>query len=88
MKSKPQVPANLAGLPAISLPVAKAVVPRGGTDVIVPVGMQLMAKRFDEETLLYAAQGLEVAMPFHTPERVFDLSGRRPALLSSENSRR
>ena len=55
MKSKPQVPANLAGLPAISLPVAKAVVPRGGTDVIVPVGMQLMAKRFDEETLLYAA---------------------------------
>jgi len=46
---------NLAGLPAISLPVAKA---ENG----MPVGLQLIAKAFDEQTLFDGALGLENAL--------------------------
>ncbi|HSG81200.1 MAG TPA: amidase family protein, partial [Gemmatimonadota bacterium] len=45
------VTANLAGLPAISIPI-------GRVDGL-PVGGQLMARRFDEETMLRAAHALE-----------------------------
>lgn len=44
-------PANLAGVPAVSLPAGRS---RG-----LPVGVQLIAKHFDEERLLHAARVLE-----------------------------
>lgn len=50
------VSANLAGLPAISLPVG---LDREG----LPIGMQLMAAPFAEERLLAAAQSLESLLP-------------------------
>lgn len=46
---------NLAGLPALSLPVATA---ENG----MPVGLQLIAKAFDEQTLFDGALGLETAL--------------------------
>lgn len=46
---------NLAGLPALSLPVATA-------DNGMPVGLQLIAKPFDEQTLFDGALGLETAL--------------------------
>ncbi|MBX5464082.1 MAG: Asp-tRNA(Asn)/Glu-tRNA(Gln) amidotransferase subunit GatA [Clostridia bacterium] len=48
------IPANLAGLPAISLPCGSA----GG----LPVGAQLMAAPFEEALLLRAARALEAAL--------------------------
>ena len=46
------VSANLAGLPAISIPC-------GLTDARLPAGLQLTARPFDESTLLRAADALE-----------------------------
>lgn len=46
------IPANLAGIPAISLPC-------GFTASGLPVGVQLMGRPFDEETLIRAAYTLE-----------------------------
>jgi len=48
---------NLAGLPAISLPVDRA---ENG----LPVGLQLIAKAFDEQTLFDGALSLEQAVNF------------------------
>ncbi|OGI21427.1 MAG: aspartyl/glutamyl-tRNA amidotransferase subunit A [Candidatus Moranbacteria bacterium RIFCSPHIGHO2_01_FULL_55_24] len=47
------VPANLAGVPAISFPI--------GEESGLPVGGQLMGKWFDEETLLRAAHAFETS---------------------------
>lgn len=44
--------ANLSGLPALSLPVAKD--PLG-----LPIGMQFIAKAFDEQSLLDVSYALE-----------------------------
>ncbi len=49
---------NLAGLPAISLPVDTA---ENG----MPVGLQLIAKAFDEQTLFDGALSLEKAVQYH-----------------------
>jgi aspartyl-tRNA(Asn)/glutamyl-tRNA(Gln) amidotransferase subunit A len=49
------VTANLAGLPAISLPMGFA--REGGRDL--PLGLQIMAPAFGEETLLRAARMFE-----------------------------
>ncbi len=46
------VPASLAGLPAIS-------VPAGRSAEGLPLGLQLIARPFDEETLLAASHILE-----------------------------
>jgi len=46
------IPANLAGIPAISLPC-------GYSNDGLPIGLQLMAKHFDEETLIRAAYTYE-----------------------------
>jgi len=46
---------NLAGLPALSLPVAK-------NESGMPVGLQLIAPAFDEQTLFDGALGLENAL--------------------------
>jgi len=51
-------PANLAGLPAISLPC-------GFSSDGLPVGLQLIGRRFDEATLLRAAYVYERATPWH-----------------------
>jgi aspartyl-tRNA(Asn)/glutamyl-tRNA(Gln) amidotransferase subunit A len=70
------VPANLAGLPALSLPVGTATVrvlaeaAAGEMEVEVPVGMQLLARPFDEATLLRVGAALEAAAAFQLPDRV------------------
>ena len=52
------ISANLAGVPAISLPC-------GFTKSGLPIGMQLMAKPFDEEKLFKAASAYEQATEWH-----------------------
>ena len=53
------VPVNLAGLPAISLP--------GGLDETgLPLGLQLIGKSFDEQTILNAAYALEEKIGFQS----------------------
>ena len=54
------VAANLAGLPAISMPC-------GLTENNLPVGLQLTARPFDEALLLRAADALERRMPRRRP---------------------
>ncbi|MEE2996765.1 MAG: amidase, partial [Pseudomonadota bacterium] len=51
------VPASLAGLPAIS-------VPAGLSGEGLPLGLQLIGRAFDEETMFRAAQALEDAAEF------------------------
>ena len=51
------VPVNLAGLPGISLPT-------GLSSNGLPLGLQLIGRTFDEETLLRAAGVLEEAAGF------------------------
>ena len=54
------VSANLAGLPAISIPC-------GMTREQLPVGLQLTARPFDEATLLRAAEAMERRLPRRQP---------------------
>ena len=56
------IPANMAGIPAISLPCG--FVPSDGG--ALPVGLQLMAPAFGEETLLRLAHAYEQATDWHT----------------------
>jgi len=51
------IPANLAGVPAISVPC--------GFSSGLPIGLQLLTKPFDEPTLLGAAQAFEQATEHH-----------------------
>ncbi|MFT9004440.1 MAG: Asp-tRNA(Asn)/Glu-tRNA(Gln) amidotransferase subunit GatA [Liquorilactobacillus hordei] len=51
------IPVNLAGLPGMSLPAGFA----NG----LPIGMQLIANRFDEETMYRAGYAFEQATDFH-----------------------
>ncbi len=61
------VPASMAGLPGIS-------VPAGLSEEGLPLGLQLIGRAFDEETLLRAAGVLERAADF-TAEPAF-IAGR------------
>ncbi|KAJ0402036.1 hypothetical protein ATCC90586_010184 [Pythium insidiosum] len=62
------IPANLAGVPAVSVPAALT---RDGS---YPLGLQLLSARKQEDTLLRVAQALEQHADFgsNIPERVFD----------------
>ena len=51
------IPASMAGLPGISVPVS---LDKDG----LPLGLQLIGRAFDEETLLRAAAALEKAAAF------------------------
>jgi aspartyl-tRNA(Asn)/glutamyl-tRNA(Gln) amidotransferase subunit A len=52
------IPANLAGLPAISIPC-------GFSDTGLPIGLQIMAKPFDEEAVFRAAYTFEQSTDHH-----------------------
>lgn len=52
------IPANLAGIPAISVPC-------GIGEDSMPIGLQIMGKALDEETVLKAAYAFEQATDFH-----------------------
>ena len=52
------IPANLAGIPALSVPC-------GFTRDNLPVGLHLMGRHFDEATLLRAGYSFEQATDFH-----------------------
>ena len=58
------IPVNLAGLPAMSLPC-------GFTGQQLPIGLQVIAPPFHEETIFQVAAAFEASTQFHT---------RRPAL--------
>ena len=52
------VPVNIAGLPAVSIPC-------GFTKENMPIGLQFIAKAFDEETLLNVAYSYEQNTEFN-----------------------
>lgn len=52
------IPANLAGLPAMSIPC-------GLSTLGLPIGLQIMAKPFDEETIFRVAYTFEQNTPHH-----------------------
>lgn len=52
------IPINLAGVPAISIPC--------GFDGDLPLGLQIIGKHFDEETIYRTAYAYEKATDFHT----------------------
>ncbi len=56
------IPVNLAGLPGMSIP--------GGFSEGLPVGLQLIGKRFDENTLYKAAYAFEQATDFHKKQPI------------------
>ena len=62
------LPANLAGLPGISIPV-------GFDDSHLPIGLQLLGPRFREDVLLRAAHAYQQATDWHTKIPTVD-SGR------------
>ena len=51
-------PFNLSGQPGISVPTR-------WSDRGLPIGVQLVGRRFEEATLLQVARQLENAMPWH-----------------------
>ena len=61
------LPVNIAGLPGMSVPCGFVEV--GGMEL--PLGLQVLARPFDEATMLRVAHAYEQATPWHT---------RRPAL--------
>ena len=52
------IPANLAGLPAMSVPC-------GFSKTGLPIGMQILAKAFDEAAIFRAAYTFEQNTDFH-----------------------
>jgi len=65
------IPVNLAGLPGISVPCGLA----GG----LPIGLQLIGRPFDEETVLRAAHAYEQATEWHRRRPPLDGAGDETA---------
>jgi aspartyl-tRNA(Asn)/glutamyl-tRNA(Gln) amidotransferase subunit A len=64
------VPADLAGLPAVSVPA--------GLSDGLPLGLQIIGRAFDEETVLRVGAVLEEAAAFtHLPSFIADSRGSR-----------
>jgi len=63
------VGANLAGLPAITLPAGLAEV----DGMKLPIGMQLIGPAFEEPTLLRIARMFEQATPWHDAKPDMDV---------------
>jgi len=62
------VPADLAGLPAVSVPA--------GLSDGLPLGLQIIGRAFDEETVLRVGAVLESAAAFtHLPSFIADPRG-------------
>jgi aspartyl-tRNA(Asn)/glutamyl-tRNA(Gln) amidotransferase subunit A len=61
---------NACGFPALVMPAGFSTTPAG-----LPVGLQIAAKPFDEETIYAAANAFEAATPWHL---------KRPALSGVE----
>ncbi len=61
-------PFNLTGHPALSVPC-------GMSAVGLPIGLQLVGRRYDEPLLLRAAHAYERATPWHTQRPVLDIPG-------------
>jgi aspartyl-tRNA(Asn)/glutamyl-tRNA(Gln) amidotransferase subunit A len=61
------LPANIAGIPGMSLPAG--FVDRDG--VRLPVGLQLLAKPFDEASILRAAHAYEQTTDWHNERPAF-----------------
>jgi aspartyl-tRNA(Asn)/glutamyl-tRNA(Gln) amidotransferase subunit A len=59
------VPANLAGIPALSLPC-------GFTGQGMPIGMQMLSNFFQEERLLQVAHAYEQNTPWHARKPPLD----------------
>mgnify|MGYP003385366975 CR=1 FL=1 len=59
------VPANLAGIPAISIPVANTILPN--SNQAVPIGMQLMSPWYQEENLCKIALAVEQRVNYVNP---------------------
>ncbi|MBG7617072.1 MAG: Asp-tRNA(Asn)/Glu-tRNA(Gln) amidotransferase subunit GatA, partial [Chloroflexi bacterium] len=57
------IPVNIAGLPAISLPC--------GFNDGLPIGLQVIGKPFDEDTVLRTAHAYQQATDWHTKTPVF-----------------
>jgi aspartyl-tRNA(Asn)/glutamyl-tRNA(Gln) amidotransferase subunit A len=53
------LPANLAGIAGMSIPC-------GFSKEGLPIGLQILAKHFDEESLIKVAYNFEQATDFHT----------------------
>jgi aspartyl-tRNA(Asn)/glutamyl-tRNA(Gln) amidotransferase subunit A len=64
------IPVNLAGLPAMSIPC-------GFTQSELPIGLQIMAPPFREDTILQVAAAFEAATAFHTRKPVLEYGMRR-----------
>jgi aspartyl-tRNA(Asn)/glutamyl-tRNA(Gln) amidotransferase subunit A len=56
------IPVNIAGLPGISIPCGFSQAPDGSK---LPIGVQVLAKPFDEPTLLRVAHAYEQATDWH-----------------------
>jgi aspartyl-tRNA(Asn)/glutamyl-tRNA(Gln) amidotransferase subunit A len=56
------VAASLAGICGISVPCGETSAPPGA-ETGLPIGVQVMARHFDEETMLRVAQAIETAQP-------------------------
>jgi aspartyl-tRNA(Asn)/glutamyl-tRNA(Gln) amidotransferase subunit A len=61
------VPANLAGLPAMSVPC-------GFTAQHLPIGLQIIAPPFQEETIFQVGAAFEALTDFHTRKPVVELA--------------
>jgi aspartyl-tRNA(Asn)/glutamyl-tRNA(Gln) amidotransferase subunit A len=57
------IPANLAGIPAISIPC-------GFSKEGLPIGMQILANYFEEKKLLHIAHAFERETDFHLKKPV------------------